>query len=176
MMNKPTSSHTVRSLWLLLIGVCLLLAGIMFSATRKGKVSSHWSSQVTKVVTAKMTAVTGIEFNQYRSHIVVRKTGHFVEYSLLGVLVAGGVVILRPRLKRMQVNWGWGFFACMFIAVLDEFVQSFFNRSSCVSDVLFDFASSLLGIGVLLLILRYRRRRALRKQQKELPQEEPQET
>lgn len=144
---------------LLSIVLAILLLGILFNSSRKSKVSNHWSSTVTKVVTDKMTAVTGITFNQYRSHIVVRKTGHFVEYSILGIIVGAGVVVLRRRKLRVQVNWGWGLFVCLFVPVLDEFIQIFFKRSSSVADVLFDFASSLIGIGIFQLYLKYRRRR-----------------
>lgn len=89
---------------------------------------------------------------------LVRKLGHFMEFSLLGAEMAG-LLIARRRL-RFQ-----GFVNCLFaglsVAVIDETIQIFSQRGSQVQDVLLDFAGAFFGL--LLIIVIHQIVRAFRK-------------
>ena len=76
----------------------------------------------------------------------VRKTAHFVEYFILGVLLAGG--ILRPEGGRVRFRpeglraWAYG----TVYAVSDELHQLFVPGRACMpGDVLLDSAGVLTG-------------------------------
>ncbi len=76
-------------------------------------------------------------------YILVRKIAHLIEYAALGVGVMGLVRFLQA--KYHKALFGYGLFGVLMIAVLDEFMQGFSGRTSSVTDVLLDFAGSLLG-------------------------------
>ena len=87
-------------------------------------------------------------------HILVRKSAHFGEYLLLGVLLSltmreAGLLPRRFDLTVLFIGTIW--------AVLDEFLQTFIpDRSGQVSDVLLD---AFCGFLLVHLILYLRRRR-----------------
>lgn len=86
----------------------------------------------------------------------VRKTAHFCEYAVLGMLLyANG----RLRGLRLFEGAGWWLAASLAVPVADEFIQLFTpGRSSQVSDVVLDFCGALFGLGVVLLVRRIARR------------------
>lgn len=94
-------------------------------------------------------------------HKFVRKAAHFIEFAALGGclgLFTGGI---RKRFWR-----SWALFLPLFItllvAVCDEFIQSFYDRTSAVKDVLLDFCGGVTGIAasvILLCVLAWRKRR-----------------
>jgi VanZ family protein len=92
-------------------------------------------------------------------HHVVRKTAHFVEYAILGVLV-WRAVRFDPAFGSFSVKrqFRLALLCCMLYASTDEFHQSFVpTRQPAVLDVLLDTCGS--GFG-LLVIWGLRRRRA----------------
>lgn len=94
------------------------------------------------------------------SHLV-RKLGHFVEFFILGALLAGLVRSLGTPAR--PVRYIFVFLCAMAAAVIDETIQLFSDgRSGEVNDVLLDSAGALAGIILLLVaasIIRLVRRR-----------------
>ena len=94
---------------------------------------------------------------------LVRKSGHFVEYAILGAecavlafLLCGG---LTPLVAICPA------FGCLLMADVDEFIQSFTDRGSKVADVFIDFGGAVTGIAVgfaLAYAVRYIYRRRIR--------------
>ena len=84
---------------------------------------------------------------------LVRKAAHMTEFFVLALLICW----LGHALKRAL--HGYGLFYTLSVAVTDEFIQSFFDRTSLVSDVLIDFAGALLGFGAVLLIKMIKKRK-----------------
>ena len=82
--------------------------------------------------------------------VFVRKLAHFTEYFILGAECALVTTILTRRIATPHL-WGC-LFVPLAVAVLDEFAQSFFDRTSQVADVLLDFAGACSGIIVVLII------------------------
>jgi VanZ family protein len=92
-------------------------------------------------------------------HHVVRKTAHFVEYAILGVL-AWRALHFDPSFASISARRQFclALLCCMLYAATDEFHQSFVpTRQPAVQDVLLDTCGS--GFG-LLAIWGLRRRRA----------------
>lgn len=89
-------------------------------------------------------------------HIFIRKSAHFVEYFVLGLLVYRGV-----RGAGKGWRWTWALIA-LFIAAgysaLDEIHQAFTtSRTASPYDSLLDSAGAFVAIGVLFLWFRWRK-------------------
>ena len=92
----------------------------------------------------------------------VRKTAHFTEYAVLGMLALNLLHQLGLKLDRLPLA-GIAWACCVVFAASDEIHQSFVpDRSPQITDVCIDAAGALLGVlafaGVLALIARRRRR------------------
>ncbi|MBQ9860009.1 MAG: VanZ family protein [Clostridia bacterium] len=84
-------------------------------------------------------------------HYTVRKAAHLFEYALLGAMA---VCVLNQLKKRWGAAvYGFGLFYVLAVGVLDEYVQSFTNRSSLLSDVLLDFCGALIGMAIAMGVL-----------------------
>jgi VanZ family protein len=73
----------------------------------------------------------------------VRKTAHFTEYLILGILVANAFFKYNHKGRGAIV---YILFICLLTAVLDEYNQSFISRTSKVSDILIDFVGAVIGM------------------------------
>lgn len=101
-----------------------------------------------------------------RVSFVVRKTGHFGEYGILGLLLSDFWLTfekIRERKKSALKMVMLATAVCMIYAVTDEFHQGFVDgRSPKVMDVCIDTAGGFVGAGFLMifwfLISRKRRR------------------
>lgn len=81
---------------------------------------------------------------------IVRKLAHFSEFALLGVEVS----YLKKRTKWLcKVSWGYAFLFGVLVAITDESLQKFSDRTSSVTDVWIDFLG--FSFGILLLVIVY---------------------
>jgi VanZ family protein len=94
-------------------------------------------------------------------HFFVRKSGHFIEYFILSLLILRGI-----RAGRRETHLKWAAVALLCVALyasLDEFHQRFVpGRTAAVSDALLDTtggAMAQLAAGLALLITAARERR-----------------
>lgn len=74
---------------------------------------------------------------------IVRKCAHLAEFCVLGILVFSLVEFAEIFVKK-ELTFG-GFFVVLAVAVFDEFIQSFSDRTSAVRDVLIDFVGACIG-------------------------------
>ena len=93
-------------------------------------------------------------------HFVVRKAAHFVEYSILGLLLW--------RLVRLDPAWescrSWQYLTALLLAALyaasDEYHQKFVpGRNAAVSDVLLDTCGAGVGLAAVWAARRLRRKK-----------------
>lgn len=79
----------------------------------------------------------------------VRKIAHAVEFSLLGVVAALMLVILRRTTGHMVLH---AVLLVLGVAVADESIQIFTGRGAQVQDILLDFFAGIAGLTLLLLL------------------------
>lgn len=108
---------------------------------------SSRESGVTLALVVKLLRQLGINF-QLTDHLV-RKSAHFLEYMILGILLSGTLSGWRET-QRKRV---YGFLELIFcIPFLDETVQLFVpGRSGMISDVWLDIAGGTMGAGIFIL-------------------------
>ena len=82
--------------------------------------------------------------------LIVRKLAHVIEYALLGACVS--VLALFIGCIYNTRIYGYVLAYSLFIAVLDEHIQSFSDRVSSTSDILLDFVGALFG-GLFVMII-----------------------
>ncbi|MBQ6051783.1 MAG: VanZ family protein [Clostridia bacterium] len=68
---------------------------------------------------------------------IVRKTAHFTEYFILGAVLSAIALIIAEKFPTPWIFMS--LFFTLLTAVTDEFIQSFVERTSLVSDVVLDF-------------------------------------
>lgn len=90
-------------------------------------------------------------------HMVLRKTGHFIGYATLSILLFRSWRGTFPRLStRWCLQWATLAFVCTaLVASLDEFHQSFLpSRTGTFRDVVLDSTAALVAQIVIFVILR----------------------
>ena len=100
--------------------------------------SHHTSDSVSQIILP----------NEYSDNedilLIVRKIAHLIEYALLGIAVT---VLLKCIEKDFQrKTYSVVLFYTLFVAVLDEHIQSFSDRTSSTADILLDFAGAIIGM------------------------------
>lgn len=136
----------VRAVLIVLISFWM---GTIFGfSAEDGEQSQSLSDKITikvvKIIEPDYDSLSAKEQEQLFSHtsVFVRKTGHFGEYGILGLLVSGLLVtfekfrkLKKGKLTVVCITAGW----CMVYAMTDEFHQSFVDgRSPGVLDVFID--------------------------------------
>lgn len=126
----------MRYVWLLL--TLIMVAIIWGNSLLPGDESLRVSGVITTILNAIGNALS-ITFNWDVEH-VVRKLGHFIEFAFLGWLLCRTYEEFHVGHRAAT---GYIFFFCLFVAVLDEYIQSFSpGRSALIKDVLLDFSGS----------------------------------
>ena len=77
-------------------------------------------------------------------HNLIRKLAHVTEFFILGLLVCGFTVCLGYELDKRLISLPM--LIVLLIAVGDEWIQSFAERGSLVTDVAIDFGGALAGL------------------------------
>lgn len=123
----------------------------IFSNSLRGSVDSHAMSN--SLIDLLMPLLSAVEkaFGEINWVLVIRKGAHLTEFCILGILVWNFMLAIRHSCGKNL--FGYGLFYVLAVAVTDEFIQSFSDRTSAVSDVLIDFTGALLGIGLVSLVV-----------------------
>ncbi len=82
--------------------------------------------------------------------LAIRKAAHLIEYAVLGIAVMGLVVYEKRIFKKSF--YSISLFYVLAVAVLDEHIQSFSDRTSSTGDILLDFLGALIGFAIVLVI------------------------
>lgn len=139
-MNKRVLKYMV------LIGLVAIITLLIFCNSLSNYDKSHYTSDV----------VSGLILpNKYVDNetveLIIRKMAHLVEYALLGCVVI--LTVLRFRGDTGEKYYGTALFYVLAVAVIDEHIQSFSDRTSSTGDIILDFCGAILGffIGWLLM-------------------------
>ncbi len=144
----------------IIIVLILVVMFFVFGSSLNDYESSHQiSNSIAEAIRPMLEDLLGSE--QLELEALVRKMAHVVEFSVLGFLVA--ILLYRLKIKYHQSFGGLSLLVMLLVAVLDEYIQSFFGRSSKVADILLDFFGALLGFSLAFLIMKatkyFRRKR-----------------
>ena len=92
-------------------------------------------------------------------HHYIRKTGHFVGYFTLSVLLFRAWKTTLPLSSTWAVRWaGIALFMSALVASLDEWHQTFLpSRTGAISDVLLDSSAALAAQLLIFMVARWRR-------------------
>ena len=141
---------------ILLIAHCVLIFG--FSAQSKADSANNSKTISDKIIQRVDTkGMSNVQKARLPTKIdlVVRKTAHILLFAILGVLAQ---LCAEKHLKKRK--WIAAVLFCLLYAISDEVHQMFVpGRAGLVSDVLIDFAGSIAGIGILLVIIKIKRRK-----------------
>lgn len=80
--------------------------------------------------------------------LLVRKIAHLLEYAVLGISVMLSIKFNESISKKLCA---WALFYVLFIAVIDEHIQSFSDRISSTKDILLDFCGALIGFAIVII-------------------------
>ena len=99
---------------------------------------------------AVMKWLFGAKTNQngYANDHFLRKAAHIIEYAALGCAAMGLTIFCKRHFNKNII-----LFSCIgivLIAITDEVVQSFSNRTASGLDVLLDLCGAFLGFGLIL--------------------------
>lgn len=131
-------------------GLSSLWAIFIFSNSIKpGVVSDEMSNPIVKKICGWFFEL-GMHFDVHLVTLIVRKTAHFTEFFILGLLIS---ICFSAMQKRMSHYTGSILFLCLLGGVTDEFIQSFITgRSADVRDVVIDFAGGLFALIIVAII------------------------
>jgi VanZ family protein len=151
-----SSTKRILKVWLPSV---IWLAIIMAESTNLG--SSEHTGQILYPIFHYLFGVSPQRFEVL--HVILRKTGHFVGYATLSVLLFRSWRGTFPRLStRWCRQWAMLAFVCTaLVASLDEFHQTFLpSRTGMFRDVVLDSSAALFAQILLFVILQRRNAKA----------------
>lgn len=149
----------IKRRWFWTVITVLYVGFIFHNSITPGEDSSQQSGRVLEMVLA-LARMTGIDGSWLTEHLI-RKTAHFAEYTLLGMLLGTTAGQYDMGLAMRRVVLGW---TGTLIPLTDETIQLFtLGRSGQISDVWLDMAGVFTGLavaGLLFWICRRKRKQA----------------
>ena len=82
--------------------------------------------------------------------LIIRKMAHLIEYAALGMAVMQFAKCVEKDYRKKL--YAFACFYVLFVAVLDEHIQSFSDRTSSTGDILLDFFGALIGFAIVITI------------------------
>ncbi|MBR3988866.1 MAG: VanZ family protein [Clostridia bacterium] len=143
---KLSKNSVIR---VILVVLLILVTFFIFKNSFENLATSHQYSENVMDVIAPNRDATDYSGNSNMERLI-RKSAHLVEYAVLGVVVMALALNIRNLLKNAV--YGISLFYALFIAVLDEHIQSFSERTSSTGDILLDFVGSMIGFAVVLVV------------------------
>lgn len=129
--------------WIMLAITILLNTFIFHNSLQDIASSNAQSGKIEKIVEPIVEMIAGPP-HEVDVYYLVRKAAHFIEFYLLGVASCAFVMLLRCLYNKHWLAYDW--FYVLFVAVIDEYIQSFTGRTSSVGDILLDFSGAFVGI------------------------------
>ena len=140
--REVTAVKTRRWLWILGIAIGAVTLLIWSMSLQVGEVSTQQSDAIAEPLAEQVTT-PGNWLNFFS--ILVRKSAHFLEFALLGLLWGG-----FSRLKKCPAPWLYG----LPVALIDETIQHFVpGRAPAIGDVVLDYLGYLFGFLLMVLTI-----------------------
>ena len=149
---QPRLTKMLLQGWLLAWWPALLWAAVIFSMSTDTFSSDHTATVIAPIFRWLMPSMTDVQFNIL--HHFIRKTAHFAEYFVFGLLVYRGV-----RGAGKGWRWTWGLAALSVAAgysALDEVHQAFvISRTASPYDSLLDSFGAFVAVAALWVWFRF---------------------
>ena len=147
-MTQNTGKRLLTGIFVLLS--VLLTCFVFGNSLLDGKSSMAESDVIVDAARPIVDPERDVSYEDFSSFI--RKLAHFAEFCALGFAYGGTMRMLSARTPSVHWRYHIGsvFFCILLAAVADEYIQSFTDRSSMVSDVLLDFCGGIMGVGIVM--------------------------
>ncbi|MBR2280379.1 MAG: VanZ family protein [Ruminococcus sp.] len=146
MSKSKIYKHSVFSIIMLVI-TGLYIIFIWWHSTLTAEESTVESTNVLLFV---VNLLKGLGFTPELTDHIIRKSAHFCEFALLGLLTLWSAYLNNKKIIRNLMPIG---FVCLATAVIDELVQiGSKGRSAEVTDVALDFCGAVTGVIIFLII------------------------
>ena len=120
---------------------------IFYNSSQKADDSNERSDKVVEKVQPILDPEEKIEKEDFSEY--TRKAAHVIEFAALGLCV--GIVFVCIYGKSKKIFISLPMLLTLSVAVTDEFIQSFSDRTSCLKDVLIDFSGACGGLLIVLI-------------------------
>ena len=131
-------------LWLFVLLSALVTAFVFGNSLKSGDASMAESDSVVAFLQPLLDRLPWLADTNYS--VLIRKLAHFAEFFALGFFYGGTMCLMLQ--KNGKPRYFSVLFSVLFVAVIDEYIQSFTGRTSSVKDVLIDFSGALTGLGI----------------------------
>lgn len=129
-----------------------------------GTSSSNKSDTIATIIVDVVSKITGNDYtdsvlsNKIENCVfIVRKSAHFLEYLILGILV---INVLKDYKELSIKMWLISILFCILYSISDEVHQLFIpGREGRIFDVLIDTSGSIIGITICYLINKFKSRK-----------------
>ncbi len=125
--------------------VIVITLAVIFGNSMKGPAESKEQSDSVVEIVRPVIDPAG-KMSESEISFLVRKSGHFIEYMILGIECASFAYYICKKLDLTGTVCAAGF--CLLSADIDEYIQSFTGRGSAVADVLLDLCGAIVGIAI----------------------------
>lgn len=122
----------------------IALTAWIFLNSFKNYEKSHTSSAM---VTDWVLSVADDSQDATVFEVLIRKFAHLFEFSCLGISLT-----LFTACVKNKFLYGFFLFYALAVAVTDEYIQTFSERTSSVKDIVLDFFGAVIGFLIVLLL------------------------
>ncbi|MHB1153395.1 MAG: VanZ family protein [Eubacteriales bacterium] len=134
MNNKKNINSVIIILFILLI---FNVSFIWLNSFLTSEISNNASAKIAEITQPIIDPYYNIPKDIFIDYI--RKSAHFTEFFILGVVITViHIIIKKTRITTVL-------FILLSIAVIDEFIQSFSDRTANVKDIILDYCGAILG-------------------------------
>ena len=139
-----------KRLALFLALTVIITCFIFYNSLKNSEESNKASDVIEEIVEPIVEDIVGEE--EFDTEYFVRKGAHITEFFILGLMVFNALTSAVRDKRNLPCIFGYGLFYVLAVAVTDEFIQSFSDRTSSVIDVLIDFSGASAGFAVATLV------------------------
>ena len=132
---------------IVLIAAIAVITSVIFINSFADIDSSHQSSGAVAQVIAPSA-----KYNVGNIELIIRKAAHVIEYAVLGITVAAFIINIKKAFGKSF--FGASLFYTLAVAVADEHIQSYSDRTSSTGDIMLDFCGAVIGFFVGWLVIK----------------------
>ena len=121
----------------MLVSIITITVFILTNSLKDNEASNSSSMNITDMIISDSDAANE------SMNTLIRKMAHIVEFFVLGVATIAFAMHIRKNGEKHL--FGYALFYVLAVAVADEHIQSFSDRTSTTDDIILDFCGGLIG-------------------------------